>query len=137
MPHRRSNGEGTISHRNNGKWQAAIYIPLPTGTKKRIYFYAKTKKDCSDWLTQQRHSIQIGKPILSSDITLRDWLAHWLSKYCINIRDSTRMNYTTYINRHIAQHSISQIPLKKLTTDDVQTYIIFLQQSGKLDRLLD
>lgn len=65
----------------------------------------------------------------SADTTLYEWLYKWLDRYCINIRDSTRMNYVTYIERHIRQHRIASIPLKHLTTDDIQGYIAFLKKA--------
>lgn len=133
MPRKRGNGEGSISHRKDGRWQAATFMPLPTGEQKRIYHYGNTRKECADWLTEMQHNRQMGKPALAADITLSAWLKQWLDKYCINIRDSTRMNYHTYME-HISRHRIGQIALPKLTTDDLQQFIIFLQNNGKLDK---
>ena len=129
---RRKKGEGTIVKRKNStSCQAAIYVPQPTGKSKRTYYYG-TERECVDWLTQIRYDIHTGKAVTSADTTLYEWLYKWLDRYCINIRDSTRMNYVTYIERHIRQHRIASIPLKHLTTDDIQGYIAFLKKSGKL-----
>ena len=127
----RYDGEGTMFKRKNSKkWQAAIPVPLPTGGTKRFYFYG-TQQECKEWLVKMRYDIQMGKPVLDSSITLISWLRIWLERYCINIRDTTRMNYTSYI-AHIACHRIAQISLKSLSTDDLQEFISFLKKSGKL-----
>ncbi len=133
LANKRCNGEGIIFRRKDGRWQAAISITLPNGKRKRIYFYSDTKKECAGWLAEVRHSVQVGRPILDSGILLLDWLRHWLEKYTVNIRDSSRMGYECYIEKHIARHKIAQIPLSKLTTDDLQDFVLFLQKSGKLD----
>ena len=133
MSKKRGNGEGSISKRKDGRWQAALSLRLPTGERKRIYHYSDTRKGCADWLTEMQHKVSVGKPVATADITLTEWVEEWFGKYCINIRDSTRMNYTTYLT-HISRHRIGQIPLSKLTTDDLQEFIIFLKDNGKLDK---
>ena len=132
MAKKRGNGEGSISKRKNGKWQAAFSAQLPTGERKRIYYYGNTRKECADWLAEMQHKASIGKPVVAVDTTLTEWLDEWFKKYCINIRDSTRMNYITYLT-HIKRHRIGQTPLSKLTTNDLQDFILFLQDNGKLD----
>ena len=130
-PKRRYDGEGTMFKRKNSrKWQAAIPVPLPTGGTKRTYFYG-TQQECREWLNKMRYDIQLGKPVLDSNITLIAWLRIWLARYCVNIRDTTRMNYISYQN-HIARHRIAQISLKALSTDELQEFISFLKKSGKL-----
>ena len=132
MAKKRGNGEGSILKRKDGRWQAAFSAQLPTGEHKRIYHYGNTRKECADWLTEMQHKASMGKPVTAADIPLIEWLEEWFRKYCINIRDSTRMNYTTYLT-HIRRHRIGQIHLSKLTTDDLQDFILFLQDNGKLD----
>ena len=129
---KKGNGEGTIVKRKDGKWQAAIWVTYPSGERKRKYFYAKTRKECADWLTTMRNSIMLGRVTLDSNTRLIDWLHQWLKAYCINIRDSTRMNYMTYLE-HIQQHRIADIPLDKLTTNALQEFVLFLKENGKLD----
>lgn len=41
---KRSNGEGSVYHRNDGKWVAAITLPPNLGGKKK-YHYGKNRKD--------------------------------------------------------------------------------------------
>lgn len=133
MAKKRASGEGSITQRKDGLWQGSMYLPQPDGTKKRIFKYARTRKEIVGWLTEIRHDLKSGKPVWNTGMTLNDWLDHWFQTYCVDIRESTRMNYHTYIYRHVHEHSIGMIPLQKLTTDDLQEFINFLNQSGKLD----
>ena len=129
----RSSGEGTIvKFKPRNCYRAAINVPQPGGGTKRLYHYG-AKKACQEWLTTMRYEIQRGKPVLDAAITLLEWLRSWLERYSINIRDTTRMNYKAYVDKHIARHRIASIPLKNLSTDDLQDFISFLKKSGKLD----
>jgi len=130
---KKANGEGTIIKLSNGKWRAAIFVPLPSGEKKRKYKVTQTQREARDWITQMRADIQAGKPILTSDLTFIEYLEQWYEKYgSISIRDSTKMNYLGYI-KHIKRHKVKNIPLKNISTDDLQDFIIFLQYVGQLN----
>lgn len=132
MAKKNGNGEGSIVQRKNKKWQASIWTTLPSGDHKRRYFYGKTRKECAEWLTQMRTANLQGKILFSSDTTVSDWLDEWLNNYSINIRPATRSNYITYINKHIKPHRIGKIPLGKLTTHDLQSFVVFLKNNGRL-----
>lgn len=41
---RRSNGEGTVYKRSEGRWCAAYYVKGANGVVKRKHVYAKTQK---------------------------------------------------------------------------------------------
>lgn len=129
---KRSNGEGTVYRRKDGKWVAAITLPPDSGGKKK-YHYGKTRKECAEWLENMRDSLKKGSYSENSDVTLIEWLSTWLNDYCINIRPSTRMNYDTYINRHIASAEIAQIPLCRLNTAVLQRFFNNLTQNGRID----
>ena len=48
MAKRRANGEGTIAKRKDGRWQAAVYVPQPDGTRARKFVYGKTRLECDE-----------------------------------------------------------------------------------------
>lgn len=128
-----SNGEGTKYKLDNGKWRAAAFVPLADGTKRRVYHQCRTRKEADEWLTKIKAEVQAGKPVLSSDQNLGDFISEWYTKYgSISIRDSTKMNYVSYI-KHINRHRIKDIKLKNLTADDLQDFIVFLQNNGHMD----
>ncbi len=128
-----ANGEGTKHKLPNGKWRAAVYVPLPDGTKKRVYRQFRTRKEADEWLSRIKSEISAGKPVLCSDQSFGDYLEEWLKKFgSVAIRDSTKMNYTGYL-RHIQCHKVKDIKLKNLTADDLQEFVMYLQTSGHLD----
>ena len=42
---RRSNGEGTIYLRKDGRWEAAMYATTNTGTRKRVRLYGQSRHE--------------------------------------------------------------------------------------------
>lgn len=128
-----ANGEGTKYKLPNGKWAAAIYVPLPDGTKRRKYRKFRTRKEADEWLSKIKSEISAGKPVLCSDQTFGECMVQWLEKFgAVSIRDSTKMNYLGYL-RHIQRHKIKDVRLKNLTADDLQEFILFLRNCGHLD----
>lgn len=133
MSNKAANDEGTKFRLKNGKWRAAKFVPLPDGTKKRVYRQFGTRKEADKWLTKIKAEIQAGKPVLCSDQKFGEYIEEWYTKYgSLSIRDSTKMNYIGYI-KHINRHRIKDIKLKNLTTDDLQDFIVFLQNNGHMD----
>lgn len=128
-----SNGEGTKFKLKNGKWRAAIVVSFPDGTKKRIYRQFRTRREADEWLTKIKSELQAGKPVLCSDQTFGEFIQQWYDKYgCVAIRDSTKMNYLGYIC-HIERHRIKDVNLKNLTSDDLQDFVLYLQNHGQMD----
>ena len=128
-----ANGEGTKCKLKNFKWRASIHVPLPDGTKKRVYRQFRTRKEADEWLSKIKSEISAGKPVLCSDQPFGEYLEKWFNKYgAVAIRDSTKMNYLGYL-RHIQRHKVKDVRLKSLTTDDLQEFILFLQNCGHLD----
>ena len=133
MAKKRANGEGSIFRIGSSKWGAAIYASLPDGTKRRKYHKFRTRKEADAWLTKIKSEISAGKPVLCSDQTFGEYIQQWYDKYgSVAIRDSTKMNYLGYL-RHIQRHKIKDVKLKNLTADDLQDFVLFLQNAGHLD----
>jgi hypothetical protein len=42
---RRANGEGTVYHRKDGRYEAVTYLPTSSGGRKRIRVYAATRTE--------------------------------------------------------------------------------------------
>lgn len=128
-----ANGEGTKYKLKNGKWAAALYVPLPDGSKYRKYHRCRTRKEADEWLTTMKSEISAGKPVLCSDQPFGEYIEQWFTKFgSVSIKDSTKMNYLGYL-RHIQRHKVKDIKLKSLTSDDLQEFILFLRNCGHLD----
>ena len=136
MPKRKrkaANGDGSIFHCKDGRWCASIWIIYPNGRRKRLYFYARDRNICVEWLAEKR--LQKARGIIESgdDITLLDWLRVWLERYTPNIRASTRTNYQGYIENYIATEKIATLKLAKVSTDMLQMFAVSLEKTGQPD----
>ncbi|HQM01658.1 MAG TPA: tyrosine-type recombinase/integrase [Ruminococcus flavefaciens] len=133
MSSKAANGEGTKFKLKNGQWRAAFFVPLRDGSKKRIYRQFRTRKEADEWLSKIKSEISAGKPVLCSDQPFGEYLEKRLEKFgSVAIRNSTKMNYLGYL-RHIQRHKVKNIKLKNLTADDLQEFVMYLQNSGHLD----
>ena len=73
---KRSNREGTICRRSDGRWTAAI--TLDGG--KRQYFYATTQRAVQAKLLSARRAISNGLPVSSDRQKLGQYLERWLGE---------------------------------------------------------
>ncbi len=87
MPKRKSNGEGSIYQRPDGKWCGQITIGRDEkGKLRRKTVYGKTKKEVLEKLNQIRYGIMTGTFVDKSNITF-----YQLAKQMID--DKTNLNY--------------------------------------------
>ncbi len=119
---RRSNGEGTIFKRNDGRWTGQITLDLGNEQYKRKTVYGKTQKEVKDKLEYLRMECRQGRVIETSDMPLEEWLHIWITNYKPNLKITTRESYESYIATHINGSEIGKIPLNKLKTTDLQTF---------------
>lgn len=136
MPRRKrkaANGDGSIYRCKDGRWCAAIWMTYEGGRKKRRYYFSRDRAECLAWLAEMRLKRARGEPIAGSDLTLLDWLRVWLERYTPNIRDSTRTSYQGYVENHLSTSRIAMLPLTKITTDDLQRFISFCEETGQPD----
>lgn len=130
---KRSNGEGTIYQRPDGRWAAQITIGYDpsTGKPKRQTFYGKTWAEVNEKITKARYEQQIGALIEPTKITLGEWLDIWLNNYKkMKIEKTTLGSYDTLIRTHI-KPVIGGIQLRQLQPSNLQAFYNFLQEKGR------
>jgi integrase len=120
MAKRRANGEGTIYQRKDGRWEAAAYVLVPDGTRKRVRVYGSTwdevAKKRGDLLAKDRQGI----PAEASD-KVRDFLVIWLATVAnVELRPRTFETYERCVNRHILP-ALGNKRLYALTPADIRT----------------
>lgn len=89
---KRGNGEGTITHRTDGRWmaQASVGRDKKTGKLKRVTFYGRTRQEVADKLNDALASTKRGMASPSPKLTLGEWLARWHQTYSKpKVRQST------------------------------------------------
>ena len=88
---RHGNGEGTITRRKDGRWEARM--TLLDGRRKS--YYGKTRQEVATRLMQAQHEQGIGLPIITNErLTVSAYFAQWLeSMRPPRLRDSTHRRY--------------------------------------------
>jgi integrase len=113
---RRANGEGTITRRRNGTWQAAV--TLTDGRRK--FYYGKTKEEVRQKLSEGVRSRDAGTFADARSMTVGDFLDHWISEVVkASVRRWTYMGYEVHVRRHL-KPTLGGIRLERLTPMHVQ-----------------
>lgn len=113
---RRSNGEGTIYKRKDGRWCGAYYDEKYI----RHYVYGKTQKEVKQKLNNKRDE----KPAEEwQNITFQEWIEEFLVNYKKNeIKITTYEGYIRIYRKHIKDSQIGKTALNQVTTEILQRY---------------
>ena len=119
---RRSNGEGNIRKRKDGRWEGRYTAGRDPVTGKQIFknVLGKTQAEVKEKL--QKALAQAGKIDFAKTgkYTVTMWMNEWFENVAkIKVRPSSHQTYRGYIDHHITPN-IGNIPLEKLTTMDLQ-----------------
>src|SRR2546421_2403439 len=123
---RRGHGEGSISLRKDGRYQAAITLE----NHKRKYFYGETRKEVQDKLNRALYEQKQGTLATGPQQTLKAHLERWLEQVVrLTKRPNTYKSYRSAVNGHLIP-SLGHIKLQKLTIGDLQAF--YAKKRGKL-----
>ena len=118
---RRSNGEGTITRRKDGRWEARYYVPTVKGTKRKT-IYGKTQAEVRNNLTKALSDRIDGIVYDDENMTLGEYLDVWLKGSVYgSVRQSTYDRDTNLVNNHI-KPVLGGLKLKKLNSAHVQGF---------------
>ena len=133
MARRRKNGTGTVRKRADGRWEGRVVTGYDdNGLPKTKNVLGKTKKECLEKLKvlQEQYTPPIRK--CKEDMPFGDWIAFWYETYCKpQLSYRTQVGYEDRIYKHIIPE-IGQIPLNKLTQNDLQQFYTRLKTGGRL-----
>ena len=137
MAKRRSNGEGNIRKRKDGRWEGRYTAGRDPVTGKQIFknVLGKTQAEVKEKL--QKALAQAGKIDFTKTgkYTVTMWMNEWFENVAkIKVRPSSHQTYRGYIDHHIAPN-IGDLPLEKLTTMDLQKLYRKLLNKGRVDRI--
>jgi integrase len=116
----RANGEGTITQRRDGRWMAQMTYLNKAGQRKRLTFYAATRKEAAARLAEaiaEREKGQLPEP---DRTTFGQWLDTWLTEYAKpHIRATTYADYESIIRVHV-KPELGDIQLRRLRPEHLQ-----------------
>lgn len=137
MARKRSNGEGTLRHRSDGRWESAITIGYkPNGKPDRKYFYGKTQKEVkekvAEWHESQKQKSASG--ILKKEYTFLEWSEFWFESHKDDITPTTQENYK-YTMR-ILQKYFGNKPISEFLAYDIELFLKETRKEGRSDSYL-
>lgn len=112
---RRSPGEGTLTQRKDGRWQAALQID---GTRRTVY--GRTRSEASAKMdTLKRQAAKAGTLPDPGKRTVNDLLDAWLEVKAPTVRPRTLADYHDVCDRYL-RPALGKTRLNRLTPDRIQ-----------------
>jgi len=130
---KRKPGDGTVRQRKDGRWEGRHVIGYDdNGYPKTKNVLAKTKKECAEKLQKLKEEYGGLKPErVRPEMPFGDWLEYWYENHSKpKIRPTTQATYESRIRLHIIPE-IGDIPLNKLTQNDLQQFYGRLKKNGR------
>ncbi len=137
MAKRRSNGEGNIRKRKDGRWEGRYTAGTSPETGKQIFknVLGKTQSEVKEKLKKALADSQRLDLAKQGKYTVGTWMDIWFENVCkIKVRPSSHQTYQGYIDNHI-KLNIGNIPLEKLTTMELQKFYRKLLTKGRVERI--
>lgn len=133
---RRANGEGTLTKRKDGRWQASGYVLARDGGQKRVHFYATSRAEASRKLLAALENFRRQMPVSDAKLTVGEYLETWLTTVVpAKTRPGTARHYETAVRLHI-QPFIGRHSLAKLSVREAQELMNVLYANGRTPRTL-
>lgn len=124
---KRSNGEGTIYKRNDGRWCAAFFDE----EDKRHFVYGRTQAEVKKKLKTKMEDPNSGRKKNQEIQTLEEWTKYFLDTYKKNeLKESTYAEYLSLHRKHIKESLIGKEKLEKLTSNQFQEFYNKKQEEG-------
>ncbi len=133
MARRRKAGDGGVHLRKDGRWEGRYVIGYDDrGYPKTKNVMAKTKKECIEKLEKLKAELGgIKSDKVKPDMRFGDWIEYWYENHAKpKVRPTTQAGYEDRIRLHIVPE-IGDIPLNKLTQNDLQQFYGRLKKSGR------
>ncbi|GAA1583133.1 site-specific integrase [Streptomyces globosus] len=124
---RNPNGAGTITQRKDGRFQAAVYVLQPDGTRARKFAYGKTWAECDVKRRELLTKVDQGVPVPTRSAKLSEWLPYWLENVIKPRRKlSTYDKYEAHVRLYLAP-MIGSKRLESLGVSDVRRFLVQLE----------
>lgn len=122
---KRSNGEGTIFKRSDGRWCAAYFDK----EFHRHYVYGKTQKEVKQKLKIKLSESSTAKK--DKGVTVDDWIPQYLNEYKKNeVKETTYWSYVDLYEKHIKGSDVGLMDLQSLTSQQLQKFYNDKKESG-------
>jgi integrase len=130
MAKKRGNNEGTVYKRSDGRWCAQVSL-----SGKRITKYAKTQRECHDFVREITNKIEHGMSFDATQLTLERYMESWLTGKDLSIRQNTARNYRRYAELDILP-VIGKMRLQNIQPAHIRQLYLRMQAEGKGSRTI-
>ncbi|MFE7596002.1 tyrosine-type recombinase/integrase [Streptomyces sp. NPDC057494] len=125
---RNPNGAGTITQRKDGRYQAAVYVLQPDGTRARKFAYGKTWAECDVKRRALLDKVDNGVPVPTRSMKLSEWLPYWLDNIVKPRRKkTTAAKYEVHIRLYLVP-MIGTKRLESLSVADVRRLLVQVEK---------
>lgn len=118
MSGKRSNGEGSVRLRPDGRWEGRYNVQVGSATKRRSVF-AKTKGEASSRLRAALTARDGGLQPAPARETVDRYLLTWAAGVRASVRPRTADSYEQIVRDHLAP-AFARVPLARLTPQAIQ-----------------
>ncbi len=115
MAGRRSNHEGSITRRKDGRWVARVNVE--GGKRKNLY--AKTRQEAAKLVTAALRDRDAGLPLVGDRQTVSQYLASWLDAIEHSVKPRSHHTYAGVVRRDVTP-TLGRVVLSKLTAQHLQ-----------------
>ena len=117
MAKKKSNGEGSIVKRTDGRYMARYTL-----NGKRYAIYGTTFEDVRKQLTETIANVDRGVQTTPTNYTVSQWLREWLTTYALpTVKQSTYISYESYVRLHL-EPELGNNKLSALTVEQIQRF---------------
>lgn len=137
---KRSNGEGTLRKRKDGRWEGRYNAGVDENGKKKVkYILAKSQAECKEKLraaiaeyNEEQATLARCDFLNNPNPTLKEWSEIWLENFCkAAVRQGTYENYKFFFRTYI-NPSLGSIELKSLSTVNCQQFLMKMFTEGRI-----
>lgn len=134
MPKRRDKGDGSITKRKDGRFEARLIVGKDEFDKNIIKsFYGTTRQEALAKMKQSKLQVDTGNYIQPNKQTVKEWFNIWLNTYRKNqLRPSTYTTYSSRLEQHVYP-LIGDIPIQNITPTTIQTLYTKKLECGRAD----
>jgi len=130
MTRRRAAGEGTITHRKDGRWEGALTVgATDAGNPKRRRVYGRTRAAVLAKIDALRVEASTTGIIAPDTMTVAGLVDLWLEAKGRTCRDSTLDNYRTLLRVHVTPE-LGELRVQRLTALRIHAHLAALAASG-------
>ena len=126
MGSKRLNNEGSIYYREERKrWCAQISLD-----GRRLTKYAKSQRECRDWVKETLTKIGNGLTYTGTQVTLKQYISSWLDGKELSQRSQTVVQYRQICNQHILPN-MGTIRLQEIQPADLKRLYLLKKEEGR------